>query len=97
MLHGNAKSEAELRMALRHRVALIVVDNFDEIERLAALVADGELGERPGGQPVLLRVTPDVRGETHEKISTGQADSKFGFPMDEAREAIERVARAAPG
>src|SRR6202042_2409980 len=34
VLHGNAKSEAELRMALRHRVGLIVVDNFDEIERL---------------------------------------------------------------
>jgi diaminopimelate decarboxylase len=40
---------------------------------------------------VLIRVTPDVRGETHEKISTGQADSKFGFAIADAEEAIARV------
>ena len=91
VVHGNAKSEAELRMALRHRVGLIVVDNFDEIERLEQLVADGALGDRSGGQPVLVRVTPDVSGETHEKISTGQADSKFGFGMAQAGEAIARL------
>src|ERR1700733_2314584 len=63
VLHGNAKSEAELRVARRHRVGAIVVDNFDEIERLALLAADGELGDRGDGQPVLVRVTPDVSGE----------------------------------
>src|SRR5271157_806122 len=90
VLHGNAKSEAELRMALRHRVGTIVIDNLGEIERLERLVAEGALADR-GAQPVLLRVTPDVRGETHEKISTGQADSKFGFAMSEAAVAIARV------
>ncbi len=95
VLHGNAKSEAELRMAIRHRVGLIVIDNFDEIDRLAGLLADGALADR-GSQPVLVRVTPDVRGETHEKISTGQADSKFGFAMSQAPEAIERIG-AVPG
>ncbi len=44
-----------------------------------------------GGQPVLVRVTPDVSGETHEKISTGQADSKFGFAMADAGDAIARL------
>jgi diaminopimelate decarboxylase len=39
----------------------------------------------------MLRVTPDVRGETNDKISTGQADSKFGFALDQAPEAIARV------
>ena len=91
VLHGNAKSEAELRMALRHRVGAIVIDNFDEIERLAQLVAEGALADRGDGQPVLLRVTPDVTGETHEKISTGQADSKFGFAIADAGEAIARL------
>jgi diaminopimelate decarboxylase len=91
VVHGNAKSEAELRMALRHRVGAIVVDNFDEIDRLELLVADGELADRSEGQPVLVRVTPDVKGETHEKISTGQANSKFGFGMGEAQEAIVRL------
>jgi diaminopimelate decarboxylase len=103
VVHGNAKSEAELRMALRNRVGLIVVDNFDEIDRLERLAADEELGGGPpdaaagagaaGGQPVLVRVTPDVSGDTHAKISTGQADSKFGFAMADAEEAIARVGR----
>jgi diaminopimelate decarboxylase len=90
VLHGNAKSEGELRMALRAGVGLIAIDNFDEIDRLARLLAE----EAPaGGEPqeVLVRVTPDVSGDTHEKISTGQADSKFGFAMDDAREAFARV------
>jgi diaminopimelate decarboxylase len=90
VLHGNAKSEVELRMALRHRVGAIVIDNFDEIDRVAQLISEGELADR-GPQPVLLRVTPDVKGETHEKISTGQADSKFGFSMLDAPEAIARI------
>jgi diaminopimelate decarboxylase len=92
VLHGNAKSEAELRMALRHRIGHVVLDNLDEIAVLERLIAAGELGDRPGGQPVLLRVTPDVRGDTHEKISTGQANSKFGFSMAEVPRAIERAA-----
>jgi diaminopimelate decarboxylase len=87
VMHGNAKSEAELAMALDARVGLIVVDNFDELDRLERLTA-----ARGEPQAVLIRVTPDVRGETHEKISTGQADSKFGFSMDDARGAIERIA-----
>jgi diaminopimelate decarboxylase len=91
VLHGNAMSEAELRMALRHRVGAIVLDNLDEIERLERLVAEGELADRSEGQPVLVRVTPDVSGETHAKISTGQADSKFGFSLAQAGEAIARL------
>jgi len=95
LLHGNAKSESELRAALHHRLGLIVIDNFDEIDRLRRLLAEEGHGA-PGAQPVLLRATPDVRGETHEKISTGQALSKFGFGMDEIATAIQRV-REVPG
>jgi len=94
VLHGNAKSERELQTALARGVGLVVVDNFDEIDRLQRLVAQHRLGEAGAGgsqQRVLLRVTPDVRGETHEKISTGQADSKFGFSIADAQRAIERV------
>jgi diaminopimelate decarboxylase len=90
VLHGNAKSEAELRMALRHRVGLIVIDNLDELDCLERLIAEGALADR-GPQPVLVRATPNVQGDTHEKISTGQADSKFGFGMDQIPDAIERV------
>jgi diaminopimelate decarboxylase len=90
VMHGNAKSAQELRMALEHQIGLIVIDNFDEIDQLA------QLGGADRAQPVLIRLTPDVRGDTHEKISTGQADSKFGFAMDQAEKAIERVL-AVPG
>jgi diaminopimelate decarboxylase len=90
VLHGNAKSAEELRLALHAQVGLIVIDNFDEIAALEQLLGEDSLAER-APQPVLLRVTPDVRGETHEKISTGQANSKFGFGMDEAPAAIARI------
>jgi diaminopimelate decarboxylase len=89
VMHGNAKSESELAMALDARVGLIVVDNFDELDRLERSIAAGARGG--ASQEVLIRVTPDVRGETHEKISTGQADSKFGFSISDAPAAIARI------
>jgi diaminopimelate decarboxylase len=89
VMHGNAKSEAELKMALEARVGLIVVDNLDELDRMERLTTQNAPPQEP--QPVLIRVTPDVRGETHEKISTGQADSKFGFSMEDAKAAIGRI------
>lgn len=100
VLHGNAKSEEELRTALVHGVGFVVIDNFDEIERLKELTSSqgATSGAAAGEEPrrVLLRVTPDVRGETHEKISTGQADSKFGFSTADAPRAIEALG-SAPG
>ncbi len=85
VMHGNAKSRAELEQALAAGVALIVIDNEDELELLEELAA----GRR---QRVLVRVTPDVSGETHEKISTGQANSKFGLSPDRAAAALARIA-----
>ncbi len=82
-MHGNAKSEAELREALAAGVGHIVLDSRHEIGRLAGVAA--EAGVR---QDVLIRVTPGVSGDTHHAISTGQADSKFGFSLDQARDAI---------
>ncbi len=85
-LHGNANSTTELREALAAGVGHVVLDSMHELDRLAAVAA--ELDRR---QEVLLRITPDVAGETHLAISTGQADSKFGFSMAQAREAIARL------
>jgi diaminopimelate decarboxylase len=87
VVHGNAKSIAELDAALAAEVGLIVLDNLDEIERLRALTAG-----RGMRQDVLVRVVPDVRGETHEKISTGQANSKFGFSPVDVPEALAAIA-----
>ncbi len=90
VVHGNAKSTAELRRALEVGVGLIVIDNDSEIDRLVELIAEGAL-EAARTQAVLIRVTPAVSGRTHAKISTGQADSKFGFALDQAPAAIRRV------
>jgi diaminopimelate decarboxylase len=82
-MHGNAKSREELREALGAGVGHVVLDSAHEISRLADVAAELEVR-----QDVLLRVTPGVSGDTHHAISTGQADSKFGFSLDQAREAI---------
>lgn len=95
VLHGNNKSLAELRAALAEGVGRIVVDSFDELDRLEALVAEG-VAERP---PALyVRITPGVEAHTHEFVRTGQDDTKFGFGVasGDAERAIERVG-AHPG
>ncbi len=85
-MHGNAKSVVELTEAVMTGVGHVVLDSIDDLERLA-----GVASELSRVQEVLLRVTPDVSGDTHHAISTGQADSKFGFSLDQAREAIARL------
>jgi diaminopimelate decarboxylase len=82
-MHGNNKTEAELVLALERGVGHIVVDSFDELERLERLP-----GSR--GQRVMLRVTPGIKPTTHSYVQTGQADSKFGFPVEEVPRAVER-------
>lgn len=90
VLHGNNKSTEELRMAMDGGVRHIVVDSFDELARIDSLVAAGLPIPR-----VQLRITPGVYVHTHEYISTGQDDSKFGFNLGngDAARAIE-VARS---
>ncbi|WCB95742.1 Diaminopimelate decarboxylase [Baekduia alba] len=87
-LHGNAKSNAELQMALDAGIGDIVVDNLVELDRLIALVPAGRR------QRILLRVAPGVSPDTHPKISTGGPNTKFGFNLDDAAIAIERAQRS---
>jgi diaminopimelate decarboxylase len=84
-LHGNAKTAAELTMALDAGVGTVVVDNFDDIDRLEQLIPPGRQ------QRVLIRIIPGVAPVTHESQSTGGDDSKFGLPLDQARAAIARI------
>jgi diaminopimelate decarboxylase len=88
VFHGNNKSPEELRYALQAGVGRIVVDSFDELDRLDALAAAGH--RRPD---VLLRITPGIKAETHEFIATGHDDSKFGFTVSTgaAAAAVERA------
>jgi diaminopimelate decarboxylase len=87
-LHGNAKSEAELQMALDAGIGDIVVDNLDELDLLLRLVPAGRR------QRILLRIAPGVSPDTHPKISTGGPNTKFGFHPADARVAIERAQAA---
>jgi diaminopimelate decarboxylase len=93
VVHGNNKSDLELVNAIELGVHRIVVDSFDELDRLDRLV------EALGAQPVrvLVRVTPGVEAHTHEYVMTGQVDSKFGFGLGggDAAAAVERTRRSA--
>ena len=92
VLHGNNKSLDELRMAIAAGIDHIVVDSFDEIDRIEKLHADGLPVVR-----IQLRITPGVHVHTHEYVSTGQDDSKFGFNLNngDAHKAIARAQSSA--
>jgi diaminopimelate decarboxylase len=89
VFHGNNKSLDELLAARDAGVGRIVVDSFEEIERIAELGLETKL---------LVRVTPGVEAQTHQYVQTGQQDSKFGFTLGE-RVALDAVRRtlAVPG
>ena len=92
VLHGNNKSIEELKMALDAKVHHIVVDNFDELDRIDELHQQGFARAR-----IQLRITPGVAVHTHEFVSTGQDDSKFGFNLrnGDAQRAVDRVRSSA--
>ncbi len=75
-LHGNAKTDEELRGALRAGIGRIVIDGAEETWALARLVR-----RRSVRQPVWLRVSPGITSDTHPHLRTGALDSKFGAPL----------------
>lgn len=83
IVHGNAKTDDEIRLALDAAVGLLVVDNLDEVERIEALASRR--------QPVLLRIQPGVDPGTHAAISTGQKGSKFGVPLEQVADVVKRI------
>ncbi|CRZ14091.1 diaminopimelate decarboxylase [Mycolicibacterium neworleansense] len=85
VLHGNAKTDEELTLAVGHGVGLVVVDNFDDIDRLERIVPAGRR------QPCLVRVIPGVAAATHASQATGHAGAKFGLMPEDARAAIARI------
>jgi diaminopimelate decarboxylase len=84
VMHGNAKSDQDIEAALAARIGYIVVDGFDDIDRIAALASDRT--------PVLLRVSPGIDSATHAALATGGKASKFGVPVEQVPEAIARMA-----
>src|ERR1051325_6842095 len=88
VLHGNAKSDEEIAMAVEHGLGLVVVDNADDVDRLEATVPDGL------AQDVLVRVIPGVTADTHAHVLTGHEGSKFGLAPPAAAELIRRIERS---
>ena len=87
VMHGNAKSDEDIQAALDARIAYIVVDGFDDIDRIERLAQCRT--------PVLLRVSPGVESATHAALATGGNQSKFGVPVEQVPRAIDRM-RAVP-
>jgi diaminopimelate decarboxylase len=85
-LHGNNKQIPELTYALEQAIGMIVLDNFEEIETVARLW-------QGGATKFVIRLAPGVDPITHHKISTGQADTKFGFNIVDG--SAERATRRA--
>lgn len=85
VLHGNAKTDEEIELAVTKGVGLVVVDNFDDIDRLERFVPPGQV------QACLVRVIPGIEAATHAAVATGHATSKFGLLPADARKAIARI------
>jgi diaminopimelate decarboxylase len=81
VVHGNNKSDEELRRAAAADVWLVVLDAADEADRAAAA----------GVRRVLVRVTPGIDPDTHDAIKTGHRGSKFGLPPEQALRAVARA------
>ena len=81
VLHGNAKSDEEIALAVEHGIGLVAVDNADDVDRLEATVPAGR------SQPVLVRVIPGVTADTHSHVLTGHEGSKFGLAPAAAAQA----------
>lgn len=86
--HGNNKTPDEIEMAIDAGIGCFVVDNFTELALLQAIAAGKERNVK-----ILLRVTPGVEAHTHEYMTTGQTDSKFGFDIGNgtAYEAVKQA------
>lgn len=87
VFHGNNKSRDELEYAIGKGIGQIVVDNFEEIDQLIDLQTETKL---------VIRLAPGVDVDTHQKIQTGQTDSKFGFNISDgsAEQAVLRMSQA---
>lgn len=85
VMHGNAKTTEELRIAVEAGIGLVVVDNADDVDRLEQLVAPGRV------QGVLVRIVPEVESSTHPAVQTGQVGSKFGLTAAAARPLMARI------
>lgn len=75
--HGNNKTDFDIKYAIENGIGYFIADGIEELERIDAYA--GKAGIR---QKILLRITPGIDPHTHQKISTGGVDSKFGSAIE---------------
>ena len=90
VVHGNNKSDADIRQAVLAGAGLIVVDHAGELDQVEAIAAESGVVQR-----VAVRITPGIVADTHAKIVTGHDTSKFGLAPPDALDALE-AAEALP-
>jgi diaminopimelate decarboxylase len=83
VMHGNAKTDDDIRAAIDAHIGYIVVDGFDDIRRIEKFAT--------ARVPVLLRVAPAIEVSTHDALATGSAATKFGLPIEQVPDAITRM------
>jgi len=84
---GVAKTRREIEFALRKDIRHFNVESEPELEAISAAAVRLDKTAR-----VAFRINPDIDAGTHEKISTGKSENKFGVPLESARYAYERAA-----
>ncbi|MGY6552725.1 MAG: diaminopimelate decarboxylase [Erythrobacter sp.] len=84
---GVGKTAAELRAGLAARIGQFNIESAEEGAELAAIAAEMGLTAQCS-----LRINPDIDAGTHDKISTGKADNKFGVPIDQAGQIFSHLA-----
>jgi diaminopimelate decarboxylase len=87
VMHGNAKTDDDIRAAIEAHIGYIVVDGFDDIRRIEKFAT--------ARVPVLLRISPAIEVSTHDALATGSAATKFGLPIDQVPDAISRIRSSA--
>ena len=84
VVHGNNKSDADIRRAVLAGAGLIVVDHAGELDQVEAMAAESGVV-----QWVAVRITPGIVADTHAKIVTGHDTSKFGLAPPDALDALD--------
>lgn len=87
-MHGNNKTDEELRMCLDYKIGSIIIDNEEEIERISAICK-----EKSQKIKVMLRINIGIDAHTHEYIQTSKHSSKFGESIFDERfpEIVEKI------
>ena len=85
---GVGKTDEELAFAIENNCFQINIESGSEILRI-----DSIANQMSKTQNIAIRLNPDVDSNTHEKITTGTKENKFGIPLQEALEIFKNKSK----